>query len=259
MHTAKHPERTLKQREYERTEITMAMLKTVQEVLCELDMEKLISTYRWHFPIGYEEHLELLDMTVREIQERVKQGLRLFVERLRTLTVVAPEEGKKGLLFAHRIMKNGRHDRAFELVFMDELLRDGVKCQHYAYEFTEQEVIIGFRVANTSLTQCYIYELVADVMHKASFFGFSQEALPTELEKIKQSCEESQESATKGIPFEEALDELGRRYGFFPDWESEDERELHHEVMRAEMAYSMHSREKELAAILATLQEEPAE
>ena len=72
MHTAKHPERTLKQREYERTEITMATLKTVQEVLCELDMEKLISTYRWHFPIGYEEHLELLDMTVREIQERVK-------------------------------------------------------------------------------------------------------------------------------------------------------------------------------------------
>ena len=63
------------------------------------------------------------------------------MERLRTLTVVAPEEGKKGLLFAHRIMKNGRHDRAFELVFMDELLRDGVKCQHYAYEFTEQEVI----------------------------------------------------------------------------------------------------------------------
>ena len=126
-----------------------------------------------------------------------------------------------------------------------------------AYQATVAD--IANRVANTSLTQCYIYELVADVMHKASFFGFSQEALPTELEKIKQSCEESQESATKGIPFEEALDELGRRYGFFPDWESEDERELHHEVMRAELAYSMHSREKELAAILATLQEELAE
>ena len=70
----------------------MATLKTVQEVLCELDMEKLISTYRWHFPIGYEEHLELLDMTVREIQERVKQGLRLFVERLRTLPVQSPEK-----------------------------------------------------------------------------------------------------------------------------------------------------------------------
>ena len=51
----------------------MATLKTVQEVLCGLDTEKLIGTYRWHFPIGYEEHLELLDMTVREIQERVKQ------------------------------------------------------------------------------------------------------------------------------------------------------------------------------------------
>ena len=46
---------------------------------------------------------------------------------------------------------------------------------------------------------------------------------------------------------------------FFPAWESEDERELHREVMRAELAYGMHSREKELAAILAALQEGPTE
>lgn len=239
--------------------ITRATLKTVQEVLCELDTEKLIGTYRWHFPIGYEEHPELLDMTVREIQERVRQGLRLFVERLQTLPVQSPEDGKQGLLFAHRIMKGGSHDRTFELIFIDELLRDGVKCQGYAYEFTEQAVIMGFQVANTPLTQRYIYELVADVMHTASFFGFSQEDLPRELEKLKQSYEESQESATKGIPFEEALDELGRKYGFAPDRESEDERELHHEVMRAELVYGMHSREKELAAILTVLQGRPEE
>ena len=40
-----------------------------------------------------------------------------------------------------------------------------------------------------------------------------------------------------------------RKYGFVTDRESEDERELHREVMRAELAYGMHSREKELAAI----------
>ena len=50
-----------------------------------------------------------------------------------------------------------------------------------------------------------------------------------------------------------------RKYGFAPDCESEDERELHREVMRAELAYGMHSREKELAAILAALQEGPTE
>lgn len=34
-----------------------------------------------------------------------------------------------------------------------------------------------------------------------------------------------------------------------------DEKELHHEVMRAELAYGMHSKEKELAAVLSSLQE----
>lgn len=198
----------------------MASFKTVQEVLRELDTERLIGTYRFHFPIGYEEHLELLDVTVREIQERVKQGLRQFIERLRTLPVQSPEDGKQGLLFAHRIMKGGSHEKTFELVFIDELLRDGVKCQCYAYEFTEQAVIMGFQVADTPLTQRYIYELVADVMHTASFFGFSQEDPPGEIEKLKQSFDESKTDVPKGMPFKDVLDELGKRYGFTPDRES---------------------------------------
>ena len=143
----------------------MKELKTVQEVLRELDTEKLIGTYRWHFPIGYEERVELLDMTVRDIQERVKAGLRLLIERLRTLPIKPSADGQQGLLFVHRIMKNGSHDRAYELVFIDELLRDGVNCNSHAYEFTEQAEILGFLVADTPLTQRYIYDLIVDAMH----------------------------------------------------------------------------------------------
>ena len=47
---------------------------------------------------------------------------------------------------------------------------------------------------------------------------------------------------------------MGKRYGFTSDRESKDERELHHEIMRVEHAYGMHSREKKLAAILTALQ-----
>ena len=233
----------------------MKELKTVQEVLRELDTEKLIGTYRWHFPIGYEERVELLDMTVRDIQERVKAGLRLLIERLRTLPVKPPADGKQGLLFVHRIMKNGSHDRAYELVFIDELLRDGVNCNSYAYEFTEQAEILGFLVADTPLTQRYIYDLIADAMHQASFFGFAQEDLAGELEKLKQSYEESRDGTAKGRPLDEFLDELGQEYGFVPDRESDDDRELHHEFMKAELAYGKHSREKELALIMASFRE----
>lgn len=172
----------------------MKELKTVQDVLRKLDTEKLVGTYRWHFPIGYEERVELLDMTVRDIQERVKAGLRLLIERLRTLPIKPSADGQQGLLFVHRIMKNGSHDRAYELVFIDELLRDGVNCNSYAYEFTEQAEILGFLVADTPLTQRYIYDLIADAMHQASFFGFAQEDLAGELEKLKQSYERSRDA-----------------------------------------------------------------
>ena len=233
----------------------MKELKTVQDVLRKLDTEKLVGTYRWHFPIGYEERVELLDMTVRDIQERVKAGLRQLIERLRTLPIKPSADGQQGLLFVHRIMKNGSHDRAYELVFIDELLRDGVNCNSYAYEFTEQAEILGFLVADTPLTQRYIYDLIADAMHQASFFGFAQEDLAGELEKLRQSFEANRDGIEKGMPFEDVLDELEKKYGFAPDRESDDERELQHEVMKAELAYGKHSREKELALIMASFRE----
>ena len=81
--------------------ITRATLKTVQEVLCELDTEKLIGTYCWHFPIGYEEHPELLDMTVREIQERVRQRATVADDVLRCAAALRI-----------RLLPRGKHVRA---------------------------------------------------------------------------------------------------------------------------------------------------
>ena len=37
-------------------------------------------------------------------------------------------------------------------------------------------MIMGFQVAVTPLTQRYIHDLVAEVMHTASFFGFYRKA-----------------------------------------------------------------------------------
>ena len=92
-------------------------------------------------------------------------------------------------------------------------------------------------------------------MHQASFFGFAQEDLAGELEKLRQSFEANRDGIEKGMPFEDVLDELEEKYGFAPDRESDDERELHHEVMKAELAYGKHSRDKELALIMASFRE----
>ena len=224
-------------------------METVQAWLNKLDTEKLINVYLSENPISYEMYKNYLDLTVREIRENYKAALRLYIERLRHLTVKPDEYGKQGLLYVHRIMSDGHRERAYNLIYIEELLEKGNDADNYAYEFTEQATIMGFLVAETPLTQRYIYELIADVLSEASFFGFEQEYLEEEKEKLLEAEKEASERNDKGTTLEEFEAELEQEQGFTFDRESDDERALGHEVVVAELAYSNHSRKKELDLI----------
>ena len=43
---------------------------------------------------------------------------------------------------------------------------------------------MGFLVAETEMTQRYIYELAANVMYEASFFGFEEEDKQEVVEEL---------------------------------------------------------------------------
>lgn len=224
-------------------------METVQAWLNKLDTEKLINTYLSENPISYDTHKEYLDHTVREIRDKYEETLRQYIERLRHLAVKPDDYGKQGLLYVRRIMSDGHRERSYNLIYMEELLEKGNNADDYAYEFTEQAVILGFLVAETPLTQRYIYELIADVLSEASFFGFEQEYLQEEKEKLLEAEREIDEGNGEGTTLEEFEAELEQEQGFTFDRESDDERALSHEVVVAELAYNSHSRKKELDLI----------
>ena len=228
-------------------------MKTVQEWLRELDTEKLIEEYLYIDPIQYDRNESYLNRTVGEIKNAYKERLREYIERLRKVSVAEPEDGHQGLLYVHRIIKDGVDDQTFEMIHVDEFLEKGYDAPDYAYEFTDQAEIVGFLVADTPLTQRYIYELIADVMNEASFFGYEQEDLAEERQKLEEAAKEIDAGTAKTIPWETVKEEMERERGYTFDEESEDEKELHYKVIDAEMAYSKHSREKELDAIRALL------
>lgn len=223
-------------------------MKTVQQVLQELDSDKLIDTYLRDNPIEYDRIEKLLDRTVRDIRDAVRDNLHSYINRLCEMQITEPEDGHQGVLYAHRTMKEGFPSEAFNLVHLDELLDHGAECENNAYEFTPQSEIMGFWIADSLMTQRYIYDLMADVLEEASFFGFEQEDLPAQKNKLMDSLEEVRNGTAECLSWEAVKAEL-ETGDFSFDEESPDEEALRRAVWEAEWAYSRHSREKELTAI----------
>ena len=229
-------------------------MKTVQEWLQELDTEKLIQEYLYKEPIKFDQEA-FQNLTVSQVRYTVTQSIREYIERLRIIPVEAPADGRQGLLYVHRAIDGDiiTDSLAFSLVLVDELLEKGSAATDYAYELNSQTEIMGYLVADTPLTLRYIYELMADVLYEASFFGFEQEGLGEARQRLKSTAEEIDSGTIKGVPFKTLLDDLERETGLSLDEESEDERELHNKVIDAYMAYDQHSRNKELNAVRARL------
>ncbi len=225
-------------------------MKTVREVLRELDTEKLLETYVYDHPIEFYK-LKVMDLPASEIYRRYKELYREFLERLRTMEIQPMEDGRQGILFVSRYLKDNIDENTYELIFMDELLEKGEKCESYAYEFTPQAEILGFLVADTSRTQDHIYELMADTLHEASFFGFQQEALDEELKRLKEAEKEAE--AGLGISHEELMEKLDQEHGWILHRrvvdENSEEVQLRRQAVRACMAYFDFCREQELLQI----------
>ena len=225
-------------------------MKTVQEWLRELDTERLIDEYVYRDPPQYDRDESNLELTVGEIRDCHVDLVRGLIERLRTVPVKEPEDSRRGVLYVYRTVKDMSDEPAFGFAHVDELLEKGAEADDYAYEFCEQAEIAGFLVAETPLTLRYIYELMADVMYEASFFGFEQEDLAGELEAIRNAEKEIEDGTAVLHSWEDVKAEAEEKQGCPFDEESDDEYELRNRVIDAVMAYSNHSREKELAAVL---------
>lgn len=225
-------------------------MKTVQEYFRTLDEDRLISAYLYNNPVTMKE-FEKSDASLTAINEKIKSTLHQYIERLRTLPIEKTDF--EGVLYVHRIIKDEISSEAFSLINLKELREKGHEATDYGYEFSTQNEIVGFQVADTKLTQCHIYDLMADVMYEASFFGFEQEHLEEEKRKLEEAVKEIDEGKT--VPWEEVKAELKAEFGEdLHEEETEEEVALREKVIRASWEYAQYSRRKELDALMAAIQ-----
>lgn len=149
-------------------------MRTIQEYFRDLDTEEIIETYLEEYPISYRDFRNK-NTTISQIEERVNKILRDFIERMKTINVENRKDSFRGIFYVHRCIKDELKDQSYCLANIAEILSGDIKETDYGYYALSQAEIMGFLVAETEMTQRYIYELAANVMYEALFFGFEEE------------------------------------------------------------------------------------
>ena len=224
-------------------------MKTVQEYFIETDANKLINYYLYKHPVKLEDITHDNEKII-DAKNRIRKMLQEYIERLRSIDIEAGEDGKEYILFVHKMQQDGVDEVAGSLVCLQELKEKGLEAETYSYVFDRQAKIMGFKVSNAAYTQKNLVELLADVMHEASFFGFEQQNLDEELKTLEASIEEVEE----GTATTYTMEEVWEYFGFEKEECDEAAEELRHAITRAVVEYNQYQKKKELQALMDSLE-----
>ena len=210
-------------------------MRTVQEVLRDMDTEELVYSYLERNRLYYRELEQFENVSGKELVERAKSKIRNFIEYMRTIPVV--KRNKDCVLFAYEHVTDIITEYSSALVYIDDLSGNIEDIQSYAYEFTPHNEIAGFYVANTKRTQKHLLELMTDVLSEATFFGFSPEDVEEKRNELEKSLKEAEDSMKNAIPAEKAFEKLHDKWGIEQEVVSEEEKKFEIAYYGARLEY----------------------
>lgn len=251
-------------------------MKTVKDYICSLEADKLVNTYfekrckkiiEYYRDFQFDEDIDekYKKMSLSEFVETQIKLLREYVEYLKGIEITGSEDGKQGIIYAYNKLEGDYYwsgTVGTALCCLDELKADPENCQNYSYLMTGFSVILGFLVADNQYTQGNIYEVIADVMYEASWYGYRQERLEDALKSLEEADEEIKKGSGKtyGSTDELFKDLLGEE--FFNEikdssyHETDKEKELQFAAQKARHEYEHCSMIKERKILLKALRGE---
>ena len=224
-------------------------MKTVQEYFREADADKLVSHYLYKHPIKVNDILDD-NQKIVEVKNHVRTVLKKYIERLRAMNIeTTSEDGREYILFVHKMQQDGGEEDSCSLVCLQELREKGMAAETYSYVFERQAKIMGFKASDAAYTQKNLVELLTDVMYEASFFGFEQQHLDEELQKLEASIKEVEDGTAKTY----AMKEVWEHLGFEKEERDETADELRQAIIRAMVEYNQYQKKKELQVLMDSL------
>ena len=207
--------------------------------------DQLINYYLYKYPVVLDD-ISDEHQKISKVKNHIRTVLKEYIERLCSMNIEVNKDGKEYVLFVHKMQQDGVEEDTCSLVCQQELQDKGVAAETYSYVFDRLAKIMGFKVSDAAYTQKNIVELLTDVMHEASFFGFEQQHLDEELKKLDSSIKEFEEGTATTYTMEEVWEHLG----FEREERDETADELRHAITRAVVEYDQYQKKKELEAIL---------
>ena len=187
----------------------VTQMKTVQETLREMDKEELMRQFFYEHPSKLDNFDD--DLTIAQAKERANKVIGKYIERLETME--AKPNDRQMIFYMYEYLGSYKLNQYRGLSTVADLQEKGVEAPNYGIEYTSQEEVMGYWVADTEMTQYYLNDLMVEIIWDASFFGVKQEKLPEAIKEL--------EEANKEI--DERLEESFNSYEEFEDFLYGDE------------------------------------
>lgn len=241
----------------------MLTVQTALQKLTNKQREELINTYIDTYMTDNlsssqikELPEELQELTVVEYLDYRQYRLEKLINRLCKLPVKTKaydEELQPILVVTQTLDVDGMDKPEFNLFHLREILNaktndDLRQLDSYAYEFENQQQILGYRIAETALTKYYLIDLLADILNEATFFGYENEYLAAERQKLDDSIAEVDAGQAQTISYDELVDKIGLERSSPADLD-DNATELQYRAWQASWKFNDYSKIKELRQI----------
>ncbi len=170
-------------------------MKTVQETLREMDKKELLRKFFYEHPNKLDSFDD--DLTIAQAKERANKVIGKYIERLETMEV-KPND-RQMIFYMYEYLGSYKLDQNRGLCTVADLQEKGIEAPNYGIEYTPQEEIMGYCVADTEMTQYYLNDLMVEIIWDASFFGVEQEKLPEAIKELEEADKEIDEGLEKSF------------------------------------------------------------
>ena len=223
-------------------------MKTVYEWLYEIGKDELVRLYAKYDTVHYE-RIEDRELSLSEIDAFHRQRVDAFISDILSYE---PREDNEMVFFAVVSYERGGPITVAELVSLKEL--ENEHFESYSWILTDREDWLGYRVADTKLSHSNIREMLAYILHEASFYGYTKEEFEEGQEEFWQSIEEGDKEIEEGRGTTYTLKEFRAKLGLPQEERDSREEELKEAIRRAEAALYKYCFEREIAALRNTVQ-----
>ena len=207
-------------------------MKTVKGHLLSADRNALLDTYLHDYPIPLFE-IACFKTTLPEAMAKLRSRVNEFIEHI---TSLEPVKTVDCVLFVHELYGDGAPPVKTSLCSIKEIMQHEVP-ERYGWTPTDWSGCLACYISEDKLTQVNIHHLLAELIHQATLFGWTEEEVMAELNYIEDSLREGEKDVREGKvdcrPFEEVLKALG--WPFSP--KDPEKEALKHVVDDAKMEY----------------------